>query len=374
MDKYFDYAASAPAFPEALEEFNRVSRELFGNPSSLHFYGQQALEHLGHLKKEFLNLVNWGKGKLILTSGGTEGNNLVIRGILEGYQGKKMALPYDVHSSQWFAADLYEDRVQLITTETDGSLSLSKIEKALSKDTILLSMTHICNETGVLHDLEGIAKLCADRKVFLHVDGAQAVGHIPLNFSNLPVHFYTFGAHKFGGPRGVGGLLTRGDELISQICGGGQEGDLRSGTENLAGLAASAKALELSISILPQETSRLRSLSQILIEELSNENLNFKINSDLEKGLPGLLSLSFGGISASSVVTEMSLRGFGISTGSACYAGQVEPSRMILGMKRTMAEALGTLRISMGRHTSEEAVRELAAVLREIIKKHRLLR
>jgi len=209
--------------------------------------------------------------------------------------------------------------------------------------------------------------------VLLHCDGVQAMGHLPLALDTLAFDFFTFSAHKFGGPRGIGGIFLRSSNFISQISGGEQEQSMRAGTENVAGLQATVRALRLMNLNLAEETIRLRDIGRLLVELLQKSSLDFVINSDLETGLPGLVSISFPGIKSSGVVTEVALRGFGISAGSACHSGKEEASRVILAMGRSRRVAEGTIRISMGRFTEREHVIELATVLTDAVRHQGIL-
>ncbi len=374
---YFDYAASCPPFPEALEEFSRVSAELFGNPSSMHEAGQAAREVLEKTRHEFAALCGLQgglrDGRVVLTSGGTEANNLVIRGVMGGHPKGRILLAADVHASASFAREFYAGRADVLPTGKDGRISLRELARVVTPRTVLVSVLHGNNETGIVHDVAAIGRFCSERGIPFHCDNVQAVGHIPVDLAKVPCDFYTFSSHKFGGPRGTGGVLMRVGDLVPQITGGGQEGGLRAGTENVAGLAAALTALRLSLDLMEDEIPRLRGLAGALVGELARKVPGVIVNSDIENGLPGLVSVSFPGVVGHNVATEMNLRGFAISSGSACHSGEVEPSRVILAMGRSRREALGTIRISMGRDTKEEKVLDLAAVLAEVIERQRTL-
>ncbi|HXX95257.1 MAG TPA: cysteine desulfurase family protein [Planctomycetota bacterium] len=368
-ERYFDTAASCPPFPEALRRFEEVSAGLYGNPSSTHGWGRRAHEELEAAREGLLARLGFSQGSLVLTSGATEANNLVLRSALDAHPQGRLLLAVDVHDSAWFARDLYPGRVDLLETGPDGRLSPERLESRLTRKTVLVSLLHVNNETGTIHDLRALGDVCARRKVPLHCDGVQAVGHVPLGLDGLPFESYTFSAHKFGGPRGVGGVLVRGERPAPLLRGGGQEAGARSGTENVAGLSAAGVALEMSVRSLEGEVPRLRRLARALVD-LVPEAI---VNSEPEHGLPGLVSLSFPGLIGENLVAEMTLRGFAISAGSACGSGKMEPSRPVLAMGRTREQALGTVRLSMGRHTTPESVRDLAATLREAVERQRAL-
>lgn len=372
-DAYFDYAASAPPWPEALKRFDEASVQWHGNPSSTHARGRKAREALDRARQAFLARLGFDGGRLILTSGATEANNLVLRGVMDAAPKGRLLLAADAHPSAWFARELYGRRVDVLETDPRGRITVEQLSKQITRKTALVSLLHANNETGVIHDVKALGDVCARAKVALHVDGVQAVGHVPLTLSELPFAYYTFSAHKFGGPRGVGGVLAREAVPGPLIRGGGQEGGLRGGTENVAGLSASVVALDLSARALESEVPRLRRLARILTDELRSSIPDMLVNSDADAGLPGLVSVSFPKLIGEEIVLEMDLRGFEISAGSACGSGRREPSRPLLAMGRSRAQALGTVRISMGRFTTADSTAGLATALRQIVEKQKAL-
>jgi cysteine desulfurase len=372
-ETYFDYAAGAPPFPEALRRFDEVSLQVYGNPSSTHGRGKKAREALDRAREAFLARLGFHDGRLVLTSGGTEANNLVIRSLMDRHPSGRLLLAADAHPSAWFAKELYGSRVDVLETDPGGRIDPARLSKRITRKTALVSLLHANNETGVLQDVRALGDLCADRKVPLHVDGVQSVGHLPLTLSELPFSYYTFSAHKFGGPRGVGGVLARPLPPEAQIRGGGQEQGARGGTENVAGLAAAVVALDQSARALESEVPRLRRLARTLAQDLRSAIPGAVINSDADSGLPGLVSVSFPALVGEEIVLEMDLRGYEISAGSACGSGRREPSRPLLAMGRSRIEALGTVRISMGRFTTDESVAGLSAALRQVVEKQKAL-
>jgi cysteine desulfurase len=372
-DGYFDYAASAPPYPEALKRFEEVSLRHYGNPSSSHDGGKQARETLEAARTGFLARAGFAEGTLVLASGATEANNLVIRGVMEANPEGRLLLAADVHPSAGFAKELYPKRTDLLETGPDGRISSDRLASLLTRKTVLVSVLHANNETGVLQDVHALGAVCAKSGTLLHCDGVQALGHLPVTLSALPFSFYTFSAHKFGGPRGVGGAIVRNAKLRPQISGGSQESGARGGTENVAGLAAALVALELSLRSLESEVPRLRRLASLLSAEIQSGIPDALLNSSPDAGVPGLVSVSFPNLIGEEVVVELNLRGFAVSAGSACGSGRMEPSRPVMAMGRTRAQALGTLRISMGRLTTEDSVRRLAAALRQVVEKQKAL-
>jgi cysteine desulfurase len=356
--------------PEALDAYVRVAGELYGNPSSAHQPGAAAAAGLRREKTALCSACSFSDGSLLQVSGGTEANNAVIQGHLRQNPTARLLIAIDTHPSIWFASERYPDQWDLLPLGRGGVISAETIARALKPETTLVCMSHVCNETGTVHHVQEIAELCTRKQVLLLCDGAQALGHVPVDLDQLRCDFYTFSAHKFGGPRGVGGVFLR-SRLSPLLGGGGQELGLRPGTENVAGLAATAAALQLSIATMTEESERLRKLARFLGQFLSSKIPDLRLNSDPELGLPGLLSISVPGISAQAVVTELSLLGFAISAGSACHANQTVPSRAILARGRSEVEALGSLRISMGSDSGREDVFELAEAICAVVGRQR---
>ncbi len=274
----------------------------------------------------------------------------------------------DVHDSLWYAVDAHPDSVEVLKISADGKIELNNFKNKLSDKISLVCISHVCNETGIIHDLHSIAEICLYRGIPLFCDGAQALGHVPLDLSEQRATYYSFSSHKFGATRGFGGLFIRDSNFDALLKGGNQEGSLRAGTENLPGLAAAVKALELSIVQQDTESKRLLKLAELLRKTLKRDNPNCIFNNQ-ENCLPGLLSCSFPEISGAELAAALSCAGFSVSRGSACHADEDEPSRIIMLMGRSKREAIGTLRISLGRLTDKQAVLAFCQILKKYIQR-----
>lgn len=369
---YFDYAASAPPYEEALKIYTQTAGELFANPSSAHKKGAAAQRELAKGKNKLADLLGFSGGSAILTSGGTEANNLAIRGVMEKHPNGRLLIGGDVHASVWFAQKLYPRRVDILPLNNRGEIEEKTFLKKLNSKTVLCSLILGNNETGIIQDINFPGNECRKRGILFHIDGVQAAGHIPLNLENLPFDFFSLSFHKWGGIRGSGALLIRSDRLQPQLYGGSQEMGFRGGTENTAALKASVTALDLRLRHLDAETQKLRDLEELFLKVLRKNINNFTLNSKPGRGLPGLLSLSFKGIQSSSLVAELNLLGYCLSAGSACHAGDIRPSRVIQAMGRNTKLASGSIRISMGNFTSTEEVSSLAETLSRILKERGL--
>ena len=364
--KYFDYAASVPPLEKAMDIFIRSSNTYFANPSSIHVQGRKAKKNLLLLRKEFCDLLQYYDGRLLLCSSATEANNTIIEGFIRRFPGKKILIAQDAHDSIWYAVGKYPDSTSVLEIEPDGKIDDEKLLSSISRDTGLVCLNHICSETGIIHDADSMSQICHSRGLKVLIDGTQALGHIPVNLNDISCDYYTFSAHKFGAVRSIGGLFMRDSDFDPLLTGGKQEWEMRGGTENVSGLASAVAALKWNLQNQSAEVQRLNSLCRDLSQRLVDSVPEVVINSSLN-GLPGLLSLSFPGLKGNELVASASLSGYSISTGSACHANQVEPSRIILAMGRNENEATGTIRISMGYGTTNESVEGLFMAVKEYI-------
>lgn len=368
MKGYFDYAASAPPFEESVDVFKNISLSFFGNPSSNHNPGVEARNVLKKSKEQFLTILGIQEASIILTSGGSEANNLVLNAILNQYPDKKILIAQDSHDCCYFITKKYPNRVDILNVDHQGQININALEKTLSQNYSLVCILHGNNETGVVQqELNKIIEICNRKNVLLHIDGVQVVGHLPLNITNFKGIFYTFSSHKFGAPRGSGGIITSSPELLtSLIWGGPQENNLRAGTENIASFVAAAAALEISLNIMANKGEKLKEYSEYIKTTVRTQFPETVINSS-QNGLPGLVSLSVPGIMGSITVTEMAMFGFAISSGSACHSSMQIPPRIIMAMGRDLKTAFGTVRISMGYHTDKDDVEAMTNTLIKVI-------
>jgi cysteine desulfurase len=249
---YFDYAASAPPFNYSLERYKEVSQRFYANPSSSHNQGKAAKQFLLEQKEQFCNLLNFRDGRLLLCSSGTEANNTIIEGHLRRNPGGRIMIAENVHSSVWYITEKYKSVVDILTIDQLAKVNPDRLKESLKPDTSLVCINHVCNETGAIQSLNHIALICSERKIKLLVDGAQAIGHIPVDMELIQNDYYSFSAHKFGAGRSFGGLLIRDESFDPLLSGGKQEWGLRAGTENIGGLAAGIVALEESLLIIRQ--------------------------------------------------------------------------------------------------------------------------
>ncbi len=364
--RYFDYAASSPPWQEALDEYVKSSTIFFANPSSQHRHGKETKQELLILKKEFCDLLHFYDGRLLLCASGSEANNTIIEGHMRKFPEGKLLIAEDVHDSIWYATDKYKKSVEVLKINQNGEIQMDDFDRALTNDISLVCINHVSNETGTVHQVLEMADICARRKIKILIDGTQSLGHMAINLDTIPFDYYSFSAHKFGGVKSTGGLLIRDDLFEPLIRGGKQEWDLRAGTENIAGLSAMVVALKKSLECVEDEMERLKALKKLMLKQLKRLP-NVLINGP-ENGSPRILSVSIPGVTGRELVAVLSHSGFAISTGSACHANQLAPSRIITAMGRSEPEAIGSIRISMGIGTTEDAVKDLLKALIDLIK------
>jgi cysteine desulfurase len=373
---YLDHAATTPVDPLVLEAMLPFWQAQFGNPSSLHFWGREARKALQAARDSVAKVLHCQPSEIIFTSGATEANNLALVGVAEtlSAHGKHIITTRIEHAAvqapcQWLEAQGWE--VTWLPVDSEGFVSVDAVLGALRPDTVLVSIIHGNNEIGAIQDIQAIGTALKSQpgseNVLLHVDAVQTVGKIPLDLSVLPVDYLSLSGHKVYGPKGVGALFVRDGSPVptAQIRGGGQEGDVRSGTENLAGIVGLAKALEITQERMSIDLPRLRTLQQALIEAVRLAVPEAVLNGpeDLDARVPGNAHFSFPGVEGESMVLHLDLKGIAVSSGSACHSAVIEPSRIVKALGKSDTLAKGTVRFSLGRANTEADVRRVSEVL-----------
>ena len=365
--KYFDYAASSPVWPEALKAFNEVSQSQYANPSSNHFLGKNAKTKQLELRKLLCDMFQFYDGRLLLCASGSEANNTIIEGHLNLFPNGKILIAEDVHDSIWYAVKKHPKSTKTIKIDAQGKISATALERAIDKQTTLVCISHVCHETGTIQQIKELSEICFRNNIKILIDGMQAAGHLPVNLNDIPCTYYTISGHKFGSVKSAAGALIRDSQFHSLIQGGNQEWNLRAGTENIAGLASMVAAMKKSMEIIDLEAKRIGLLVNHLKSKL--KDVPQMVVNTPENSMPGIVSISFPGLIGREIVGALSLAEYSISTGSACHANEIKPSRIILSMGKNASEARGTIRISMGRGTTKKAVSDLADELLAFVKK-----
>lgn len=369
MELYADYAATTPMSTAAINAMLPYLQSVYGNPSSQHRIGQAAAQALQAARESIARCICAAPREITFTSGGSEADTMAIRsGALWGRTRGKTHListAFEHHAVLNTLKQLESEgfSVTLLTPPESGIISPGQVAEALQEDTALVSVMFANNEIGTIQPIAEIGRLCRDRGVLFHTDAVQAAGHLPIDVQAQNIDFLSLSAHKFYGPKGIGLLYTRaGIPLTPVIAGGGQERGKRGGTENVPGIAAMAAALQESCGILEQESRRLSALRDRLIAGLLTVP-QAVLNGDPLQRLPGNVNVSFPGIAGESLLLLLDEAGICASSGSACASGSLEPSHALLAIGRSPRLASASLRLTLGRGTTDEDVDTLLAVI-----------
>jgi cysteine desulfurase len=378
---YLDYAATTPLDPRVLEAMLPYMTKRFGNPNSIHSFGREARLAIDEAREKIAQLLNCQPSEIVFTSGGTESDNLALRGIAEAYRqkGNHIITTAIEHHAVLRTCKALEDMgfsVTYLPVDEHGLVSPEQVAEAVNERTILVSVMHANNEIGTIEPVAEIVKAVKEKRpdILVHTDAVQTVGHISVDIQELGVDLLSFSAHKFYGPKGVGGLFIRkGVRLVPQLTGGGQERNRRSGTENVAGIVGMAKALEIAIAEMSNELPRLQSLRDELIAGVLNRIPDSRLNGHPTQRLPHNANFSFRGIDSETLLLQLDMHGIAASSGSACSSGSLEPSHVLLALGLDYELAISSLRLTLGRFTSREHILRVLDLLPNIVERLRAL-
>ena len=374
---YMDHSATTPVAPEVLEAMLPYFSEKFGNASSLHSFGLEAKEALEESREKVAGLLGAKPEEIIFTAGGTESDNLALKGIARKNQksGKHIITTRVEHPAILECCRKLEKEgfeVTYLPVTNEGLVEIATLESAIRSDTILISVMHANNEVGTIQPLEEIGRLAAEKDIYLHTDAVQSVGKIPTDVNKLGVDLLSLSAHKLYGPKGVGALYIRnGTRLESIIQGGGHERGLRSGTENIAGIVGLARAAVLAGETMTMEAERLTRLRDRLVELVLLKVKESWINGTMKMRLPGNLNFGFKYVEGESLLLFLDSLGISVSTGSACSSHKLEPSHVLLSLGLKPEECHGSLRITLGRSNTLEEVDYVALGIARAVERFR---
>ena len=374
-----DHSATTPVAAEVLEAMLPYFSQRFGNASSLHGFGREAKEALEESRQRVARLLNAHPGEIVFTSGGTESDNLALRGIAykNRNSGRHIITSQIEHPAILETCRSLEQEgfsVTYLPVNREGLIELSELERAIRPDTILISIMHANNEVGTIQPLEEVGRLAADRDIYLHTDAVQTVGKIPVDVEAMGADLLSLSAHKLYGPKGVGALyIRRGTKMQSLSTGGGHERNLRSGTENVAGIVGLARAADLAREEMAAEGQRLVQLRDRLAALVLGRVKDAWVNGSMEKRLPGSLNFGFSYVEGESLLLYLDSKGLAVSTGSACSSHKLEPSHVLLALGLKPEECHGSLRITMGRSNSQEQVDYVAECIAEAVERFRMM-
>lgn len=376
---YLDHAATTKISPAARDAMISAL-DTYGNPSSVHTLGQQASAELGRARETIARQLGASPREIYFTSGGSEGDNqAILTGAKNGAAaGKRHIISTAMeHHAVLHTLEAMEQQgfsVTYLKPDSEGRISPQQLEEAIRPDTALVSVMYVNNETGSVQPIRELAAVCHGHEIPFHTDAVQAVGHIPVDVKADGVDFLTISAHKFHGPRGIGALyVRRGIRLQSLIDGGGQERGKRAGTENLPGIVGMAAALEEETAQLKKHMDYVEGLRNTLVTGL-REIPHARINESPQHHAPGIVNVSFAGVEGESLLLLLDGAGICASAGSACSAGSLEPSHVLLSMGIPRDIAQGSLRLSLDHSNTPEEVAETIAQIRAVVERLRKMR
>jgi cysteine desulfurase len=376
---YLDSNATTPMRPEVVAAMLPVFSEDYGNPSSIHWFGQHAKALMDDARAQVARLINAETSEIVFVSGGTEADNLAIRGIAESQKSKGRHIitsSIEHHAVLHTCKDLEKQGYEItwLGVSSDGLVDPEDVRRAIRPDTILISIMHANNEIGTIQPIEEIGKIAETADVYFHSDGVQSTGKIPVDVKKLKVDLYSISAHKIHGPKGVGALfIKKGSVLKPLLTGGGHERNRRSGTENVAGIVGFGVAAKMAREGLGSEMTHVRELRDRLESGLKKNIELIRVNAENAPRLPNTSNIMVDYAEGEGLVISLDLKGVAVSTGSACSSGSLEPSHVLTAIGKTPDEAHGSLRFSLNSMNTMQEVDYVVEVLPRIVDRLREL-
>jgi len=378
MRVYFDYNATTPLAPEAIEALLRATREVFGNASSIHHFGQQAKATLDEARSAVATLVHADPSEIVFTSGGTESDNFAIRGAAEALEptGRRhliaSTIEHEAVLNTLKALARRGWRATLLPVDQSGVVAPGRLREAITDDTALVSVMHANNEIGTIQPIAELAAIAHERGALMHTDAVQSAGKIPLDVRALGVDLLSLSAHKFNGPKGAGAIwIKRGTRLLPILTGGKHERNRRAGTENVPAIAGLGVAARLAGGKLAEEAVRVGALRDRLEDGILRAVPGTTVNGARESRVPNTTNISFERVEAESLLIALDLDGVAVSTGSACSSGTLEPSHVLRAMGLPTHRTQSSLRFSLGMFSTEAEVDRVIEVLPRLVEKLR---
>jgi cysteine desulfurase len=380
MRIYLDHNATTPPSDAVVQRMTATLRDEFGNPSSVHHFGQRAKAIIDEARSAVAGLIGADPGDVVFTGGGTEGDNLAIRGIAEALEptGRKHLIASGIeHEAVLNTLKALARRgwkTTLLPVNETGIVSPDTLRSAMTDDTALVSVMHANNEIGTVQPIPELAAIARERRALFHTDAVQSAGKIPIDVKTLGVDLLSISAHKFYGPKGVGALwIRRGVRLQPPLTGGKQERSRRAGTENVAGIAGMGVAAREAIAKMNSEAARLAALRDRLEDGILRSVTGTALNGVRSPRVPNTTNISFDRTEAESLLIALDLEGVAVSTGSACSSGTLEPSHVLKAMGFPPHRTQNSLRFSLGAANTETEIDRVIAVLPGIVEKLRSL-
>lgn len=383
MRVYLDNSATTAVAPEVIDAMLPFFADEPGNAGSVHSFGQRAKAAVETSRRQVAALIGAAPAEIVFTSGGTEADNIAVRGTAEAHRehGRHLITTAIEHPAVLATCEALERdgyRVTYLPVSGAALVSVDDVRRAIEHDTTLISVMHANNETGTIQPIEEIAQVVADARaaghthLHFHTDAVQSVGKVPVDVARLGVDLLSIAAHKIHGPKGVGALYVRkGTRLAKLTYGGHQERDRRAGTENVAGIVGLGRAAELARLELDERMARMRRLRDHLETQVKSRISGVRLNGDLARRVPSVSNMSFEGLDGESLLIALDLRGVAVSTGSACASGAHEPSHVLRALGLSREEIRGSLRLSVGAYTTREEIDYAVDVLVETVARSR---
>jgi cysteine desulfurase len=374
---YLDHNASTPVHPEAVEAMLPYLSERFGNPSSVHAFGREARDGVETARERIAGFLSVGKEEIVFTSGGTESDNMAVKGVARARgQGHIITSRIEHHAVLRTCQSLEEQgfTVTYLPVDGDGLVDPDDVARAVRPDTILISVMHANSEVGTVQPVAEIGRIARERGVPFHVDAVQTFGKVDIALDAFGIDLLSFSSHKIYGPKGVAGLyIRRGTRMVSVQHGGEHERRRRAGTENVPGIVGFGKAVEVRAREMEPEGTRLAGLRDRLWSGIAARVPESRLNGHPTRRLPGTCNVCFRRVESESIVLGLDLKGIGVSAGSACTSGNVEPSYVLVAMGVPVEWAMGSVRCSLGRSTTTEDVDYVVDSLEPLVGKLRSL-
>jgi cysteine desulfurase len=372
---YLDHNASTPVHPEVLAEMLPYFSEIYGNPSSIHGFGRAAREGLDLARERVAKFLHVSPPEIVFTSGGTESDNFAVKGLAMARGRGHLITSQVEHHAVLRACRALEAQgfgLTCVGVDEHGMVDPDEVRRAIRPDTLAISIMHANSEVGTLQPIAAIGRIAREHGVPFHVDAVQTFGKLPLDVDALGIDVLSFSAHKIYGPKGAAGLYIRkGTKMVAVQHGGEHERRRRAGTENVAGIVGLGKAVEIRARDMAAEALRLTALRDRLWNGIRERVPDVRLSGHPVERLPGTASLLFRHVESESIVLGLDLKGIGVSAGSACTSGNVEPSHVLVAMGVGLDWAMGAVRCSLGRSTSAEDIDYVVDCVEPLVRKLR---
>jgi cysteine desulfurase len=380
MRIYFDYNATTPLLPAVIDAVNAAERELFGNASSVHYFGQQAKAAIDTARSSVSSLLTADPSEVVFTGGGTESDNFAIRGAAEALEPLKRrhliasAIEHEAVLNTLKALARRGWKTTLLDVDQSGIVSPDQLRAAITDETALVSVMHANNEIGTIQPVAALAAIAHEHGALMHTDAVQSVGKIPVNVRELGIDLLSLSAHKFNGPKGTGALwIKRGSRLQAMQTGGKHERGRRAGTENVPAIVGMGVAARLSTEKMAAEAARVGALRDRLEDGIRRSVTGTAINGERMSRVPNTTNISFDRVEAESLLIALDLEGVAVSTGSACSSGTLEPSHVLRAMGLPTHRTQNSLRFSLGAFSTDAEVDRVIEILPKLVDKLRSL-